>query len=181
MGRKLILLILLCMVSTGILFASNSSIHVGASPYSYQLIAMAGDSDSYSSYYGWGMDAGYRYNMKNLNVGLDVSYSRFKYEDLSEDYKVLSILAKVGAKVNATESFFFDVNFGAGTDVRFLDDEAKANFAMALYTGCGYQFDEHLAVTGGVDLKFGPQSNEDSSLDSADFAIVTKLGVKVGL
>ncbi|MBO4278292.1 MAG: hypothetical protein J5891_00595, partial [Spirochaetales bacterium] len=63
MKKSSILVLLLCVVALGCVYADNASIKVQVSPYSLQSINATGGK--YISKYGYGANLGFRYKVWN--------------------------------------------------------------------------------------------------------------------
>jgi len=164
MLKKRVLLTVLLVLALSCAFAGNSRIDVKASPYSFQYVK--GDKN-YSSTYGFGFEAGYRYNIvKGLTVGGDVKYSNYKYSELSDRYNVLSFLANAGWTQQLGDLWTLTAEFGLGVQRRSVGSRSIAAFGMNLYTGAGFAVSKNVSVTCGADFGLAFQKNfKDLSVD----------------
>lgn len=163
----LLVLVLACT------FAEGSTITVKASPYSYQYVSR---TPGFSSKYGFGVEAGYRYTVwKNLSVGAELKYSNYSYSKLTTAYHVISLLPNVGWTQNFGDKWSATGNLGAGIQARFVEGKKGVFFAMNLYLGAGYKVTEKIAITAGADLGLAFQKG------SNDLTVDAMLGASIAL
>ena len=154
-------------------------ITLNANPYAFQHITLH-NKDTFNSKYGFGVNAGYRYSFGLFNAGLEVGYNNFKYEDYDR-YHILSFTGLCGISYYFTPKFFGDLDLGAGLDLRFMNDETRANFSALARVNAGYWISDLIALTGGADIKLAWQDHEVRDLDSTDFGVYVNVGTKISL
>lgn len=181
MKRLLTSFVFVTFLSISLVFASASSITVQASPYSYQFVKYELPIE-YSSQYGWGAKVAYRYNCTHvISLGADLSFSGYKFSGVSEQYLVLSALAKVALILPVNEKIDIVIDVGGGADLRILNSRTKINPTAGFYFGFEYKASETVGIAAGGDLRYSWQTNSDSLYNSNDFAVMTELGVKINL
>ena len=132
MCKKVLIVLVVGVVALCAVFASNHSIEVSGSPFSFQNIKLDTPAE-YNSKYGWGVKAGYRYSITpDVYVGTDVSYSNYKYGEEKNHYLIWTLMAMGGVLVDMCKAFKLDLGLGAGADLRFAwqDNKVKAYSSM---------------------------------------------------
>lgn len=173
MLKKSFFITILMVLVLACSFAENQTITVKASPYSFQYVTR---TPGFSSKYGFGVEAGYRYTVwKNLSVGAELKYSNYSYSKLSTAYHVISLLPNVGWTQNFGEKWSATANLGAGIQARLVEHKKALFFAMNLYLGAGYKVTETITVTAGADLGLAFQKG------SNDFSVDAMLGAAIAL
>lgn len=173
MIKKPIILMILLVLTLSCVFAGNSSVTVKASPYSFQYVER---NSGYSSKYGFGIEAGYRYTIwKSLSVGAELKYSNYSYRETNTAYHVISLLPNVGWTQDFDEKWSATGNLGAGIQARLVGDKKALFFAMNLYLGAGYKVTEKITVTAGADLGLAFQNG------SKDLSVDAMLGAAISL
>jgi len=179
MSKKLLVILVVGILALCAVFASNHSIEVSVSPFSFQKIKLDTPAE-YNSKYGWGVKAGYRYG-SNLYVGADVSYSNYKYGEEKNHYLVWTLMAKGGVLVDVCKAFKLDLGLGAGADLRVWGDLSKVYPTAGFYLGGLFNVSEKVGVTAGADLRFAWQDNKVKAYSSMDTDVICSLGARVNL
>ena len=179
MSKKLLTVLVVGILALCAVFASDHSIEVQVSPFSFQKIKLNVPAE-YNSQYGWGAKVGYRYGTVAY-AGADLSYSNYKYEGQDNRYIVWTLMAKGGVFVDIAKSFKVDMAIGAGADLRVWGDLAKFYPTAGFYLGGLFNVSEKVGVTAGADLRFAWQDNKDSAYSSMDTDVICSLGARVNL
>jgi|GEM_PF-2269690 hypothetical protein len=178
MSKKIVFVLLLCIVALSCAYAGKAVIVAQASPFSFQSVAASGGT--YKSTYGFGASGGIRVDLwKNVSAGIDLSVGIYKFDELDSDYDVIGLRGVVGYSYDFTDMLFADADFGLGIDIRKVGSAERKSLGMDLYLGCGYWFADELAVTAGADCALGFQVGKNSR--STDFELKTKLGLYMAL
>jgi len=155
MKKKAIFILLLSvLILYGVFAAGTSSFFLQGIPYSVRT------SEGQRSTYGFGAEAGYRYNVwRGVKVGADFSFRTFSFSG-RERQNVFSFLAKAGWKQTFGKSSKFAVGLyvGLGADVVRSANSSDVSFAVTLSRAFAYQITNHLSVTAAVDYGFMDRS-----------------------
>ena len=181
MKKSSILVLLLCIVALGCVYADNASIKVQVSPYSLQTINATGGK--YISKYGYGANLGFRYKVwNNLTAGLDISLSIYDYAELSDldaDYSVTGFRAVAGYSYEFVPKFYGEAELSFGVDIREIAEQSMGTFGLDLYLGAGYRINDEFAVTAGAAGGIGFQVGKKAK--STDFCVKTRVGLQAEL
>lgn len=170
MKKKVIFTLLLCIIVLSCTYASSFSAEVKASPYSFQFAKR--DADHFSKY-GFGAEIGAGYNIwEGLSAGVDIKYSNYKYDEVSDKYHVIAFTPNVGWTQSFSDKWSATAKLGAGLQFRIIGDAKGKFFALNLYLGAGYALNEKITLTAGVDLGLAFQK------DSKDLSAEAMLGAK---
>ena len=179
MSKKLLTVLVVGILALCAVFASDHSIEVQVSPFSFQKIKLNVPAE-YNSQYGWGAKVGYRYGTVAY-AGADLSYSNYKYEGQDNRYIVWTLMAKGGALVEVCKAFKLDIAIGTGADLRVWGDVSRCYPTVGFYLGGLFNVNEKLGITTGADLRLTWQNNKVKAYSSRDFNVLCNLGVRVNL
>lgn len=176
--KKAIIFVLICIVALCCVYAEKVNIVVQVTPYSLQNVAAT--SGRYTSTYGFGAKAGFRYTVwNNLTAGFDADLTSYRYKELESAYDVIGLRAVAGYVYDFTKKFYAEVELGLGADYRKIASAAMMYFGIDGYLGCGFKFKEEFAINGGVDVGLSFQSGKKSN--SSDFSFKARLGFQTTL
>lgn len=176
--KRTIIFTLLCIVALSCAFAGKTEIAVKVSPYSLQTVKTS--EETYVSDYGYGVTGGFRTDVwNNVTAGFDLSIGFFKFDELENDYNVISLRGTAGYGYDFSEKLYANADLGLGFDLRKVGSVKNTSFAMNLYMGCGYRLSDEFALTGGLDFTLCFQSSKNSS--STDFELKTQFGLSMAL
>lgn len=179
MSKRILMVLVLGLLVLCSVFASNHSVEVQVSPFSFQKIKLNAPAE-YDSQYGWGAKVGYRYGTVAY-AGADLSYSNYKYEGQDNRYIVWTLMAKGGVLVDLSKVIKVDMSLGAGADLRIWGDTKKFYPMAGFYLGGLFCVSEKVGITAGADLRFTWQDNKDSAYSSMDTNVLCNLGARVNL
>ena len=181
MKKSIIMVLLLCIVALGCVYADNASIKVQVSPYSLQTINATGGK--YISKYGYGANLGFRYKVwNNLTAGLDISLSIYDYAELSDldaDYNVTGFRAVAGYSYEFVPKLYGEAELSFGVDIREIAEQSMGTFGLDLYLGAGYRINDEFSVTAGAAAGIGFQAAKKAK--STDFCVKTRVGLQAEL
>ncbi len=173
-GRRIIVVVVMCLLALFYAFAGKTSLRGQISPYSLQGVFIEGDK--FFSSYGFSFKGGMRHNIwNNLTVGADLNLEIYRYKVLDSSYVILGFMPKVGYSLDFSETFFAEAEIGLGMETRKVANRAQVAFGMVLYLGAGYRLNEAISATFGVDLGLGFQKGRKSK--ATDFSLQTQMGV----
>ena len=167
MTKKSVLIAVLLIVVLSCACAASISAELKASPYSFQYVK--GDDASFKSKYGFGFETGLRYNVRDaVCVGLNIKYSNYRYNELSDGYQVLSIfMPYVGCMQNINDKWSITADVGLGLQQRMIGDKRASFLGLNMYLGVGYAISEKTALTLGADFGLCYQSgSNDTTVDA---------------
>ena len=167
MTKKSVSLTVLLIVVLSCTYAASISAELKASPYSFQYVKR--DDASFKSKYGFGFETGLRYNVKDaVCVGLNIKYSNYRYEELSDGYQVLSIFVPyIGCMQNINDKWSITADVGLALQQRMIGDKRASFLGLNMYLGVGYALTEKIALTLGTDFGLCYQSgSNDTSIDT---------------
>ena len=182
MKRKMLAVLIVCTLALLSVSAATHSILAQVSPYSYQDVKF-NNTDQFKSKYGFGAKLGYRYQISSIKgaVGLDVSFTDYKYSETTKPYFVISALIKAGVIIPISNVVKFDFDFGAGIDVRSLNSVTRVYPAYGIYAGFSFAVSSAVDITAGADFRIGRQRNTNATFNSLDTALLCNLGARINL
>jgi len=180
--KRLILLALILCVSVSALFAVNNFLTVSASPYASQSYSSSLET-KYTSDYGFGFKAGYRYFAGSFLLGADVSYQNYRYTVNGNQVKVggVQILAKVGGKLIVTNGIDLNADFGVGMNIAISRLSTNCNPMLGANASLSFHVAGNVAITVGADVYVEWAKARDSEFKSVQWSIVPSLGVEIEL
>ena len=174
MSRKLVILLVLLVAVLSCTYAESPEITVRISPYSFQYVKT--DSRDFSSSYGFGAEAGYRYYITgNLSVGADAGYLYYRYGNEDYSYHVFSLMLTAGYTMRLGDKWSLTADLGAGIQKRMIGRTSGLFFGMDLYAGAGYAVSQDARLTGGLDCGLSFQKG------STDFSADVMLGMAINI
>ena len=178
MVKKTMVVLCLCVVALSCAYAGKASLVAQVSPYSLQTVSAS--EGAHVSSYGYGAKAGFRYDVwNNLNLGVDVDFSIYRFEELDSQYNILSARALVGYRYDFSTSLFAQAELGATLEMRNAAEAKARSVGMNLYLGCGYALSDQLAVTVGTDV--GMEFQKGNGGVVTGFALRTQVGALMTL
>lgn len=173
MKKTVIFTVLLCIVALSCAYAGKASLVAQVSPYSLQTVSAS--EGAHVSSYGYGAKAGFRYDVwNNLNLGVDVDFSIYRFEELDSQYNILSARALVGYRYDFSTSLFAQAELGVALEMRNVAEARARSVGMNLYLGCGHGLGDRLAVTVGTDV--GMEFQKGNGGVVTGFALRTQVG-----
>ena len=173
MTKKSVLLAIVLIVALSCACAASISVEFKASPYSFQYVKT--DEVSIASKYGFGFEGGLRYNVKDaFCVGLNIKYSNYRYDELSDSYQVLgTFMPYVGCMQNINDKWSITADFGCGLQQRQIGDVKSFFFGLNTYLGVNYALNEKVSLSLGGDFGLCYQSGSNDT--SADVMLGTRI------
>lgn len=175
MTKKVFLVLCLCVLIVSGAFAAGRFSLVGQlSPYAFQSVKHT--SGTYKSTYGYGATVGARYEvLDNVNVGLDVDLTFYKYGELSTNYVVVSAKAVGGYTYKFADKFFAQGELRVGVDERIIGSSHGMYFGCGVKLNAGYIISDAFKVTAGASVDLGFQKGKETK--STDFDVRPSVGV----
>ena len=152
--KKFFILVLSILLIQVVFAAGTSSFFLQGIPYTTR------SSDGLRSSYGFGAEAGYRYNTwRGVKVGADLSFKTYSFES-APGQCVLSFLAKAGWKqtFGPGKKLAAALYLGLGADVVSSASVTDVCFAATACTAFACKLNNHLSVVAGVDYGFMDRS-----------------------
>jgi len=179
--KKLFVTLSILVLLTTIVSATEGNVELSFSPYSYQLIARRALVDHHSRY-GWGIKAGACLPASGkVKTGIDVLYSDFMYDEYSDNYRILSIIAKIGFSEDLTEKLAFDLFLNGGVDIRSIYSNTQTSPSFGLSAVLAYKLNGALSIISSTDLRFSFQLSHFDVDDSIDLGVLCNLGLRMDL
>lgn len=148
MTKKAFFTLVLSILLIPVVFsAGTSSFFLQGIPYTSRL------SDGRRSSYGFGAEAGYRYNIwRGVKVGADISFRTYSFDSSPRQY-VFSFLAKAGWKqtFGPDKKLAAALYLGLGADVVSSSSVTDVFLAVTAGTAFACKVSNHLSVVAGVD------------------------------
>lgn len=183
MNRKFFLLVMVTLTAVSSLFASGDTVFITGSPYTKQFIS-SNVNTKYSSDYGFGAKAGYRYVDNGVYLGADVGYQQFKYYNKASEtiayLRNLQILVKMGGKFSISDKINFFIEFGGGLNTGL--SRFATNFVNPMVAAGGlfsFRLASGLAAVAGVDVSLEWAKSKDLVYKTTQLNIVPLVGAEI--
>ncbi len=179
--KKILVTLSILVLLTSVVSAAGSNVELSFSPYSYQLIARRA-LINHQSRYGWGIKAGACLpDYGKVKSGVDVLYSDFMYDEYSDNYRILSIIAKIGFSEDLTGKLALDLFLNGGVDIRSIYSNTQTSPSFGLSAVLAYKLNGALSIISSTDLRFSFQLSLFDVDDSIDLGILCNLGLRMSL